>query len=85
LYDEQSRQKREEEYNKKESDLSQRAARQAWKKDHPNTTLKHYKTLYIHGMIDKLPWEDYSPGTYKQNEEQNENTLFQKIKSIKRE
>jgi hypothetical protein len=38
-------------------------------------------------MIDKLPWEDYTGEStgYKQNEEQNENTLFQKLKSRKSE
>lgn len=80
-------QDRENEYNKKINDATQKEQRQAWKKDNPNSTMKHYKTLYIHGMIDKLPWEDYvaKDVSYKQNEEQNSNTLFQKLKSMKSE
>lgn len=59
----------------------------AWKKDHPDATLKHYKTLYLLGQIDKLPWEGYaekskeqSMGGYKQNGEQSGSSLFNKIK-----
>lgn len=57
----------------------------AWKNDHPNETLKHYKTLYIKGHIDSLPWENYQSkdnytvNQYSQNSEQNEQTLFNKL------
>jgi len=58
----------------------------AWKKDHPEETLKQYKTLFITGQIDELPWNDYVNKTdtgYKQNGEQNDNTLFQRLKQRK--
>lgn len=54
----------------------------AWKQDHPNETIKHYKQLYIKGLIDSLPWENYQSTdnySYKQNSEQTENSLFNKI------
>ena len=34
-------------------------AKSRWKLEHPNISLKSFKTLYIEGKIDKLPWEDY--------------------------
>ena len=35
-----------------------KTAKEAWKAEHPNETLKEKKLLYIKGLIDKLPWED---------------------------
>jgi peptidoglycan hydrolase-like protein with peptidoglycan-binding domain len=35
------------------------AAKQKWKDENPNHTLKFYKRLYLEGKLDKLPWEDY--------------------------
>ena len=69
---------REQEYIEKDSKLD--TAKTAWKTDHPEETLKHYKNLYINGHIDKLPWEDYTQEGYTQNEEQNSDTLFNKLK-----
>ena len=69
---------REQEYNEKDSKLD--TAKTAWKTDHPEETLKYYKNLYINGHIDKLPWEDYTQEGYTQNEEQNSDTLFNKLK-----
>ena len=69
---------REQEYNEKDSKLD--TAKTAWKTAHPEETLKHYKNLYINGHIDKLPWEDYTEEGYTQNEEQNGDTLFNKLK-----
>lgn len=66
-----------EEYELKEKDVNFSNAKTAWKALHPEETLKHYKNLYIQGKIEKLPWESSS---YTQNEEQNENSLFNKIK-----
>jgi len=34
-------------------------AKSRWKLEHPNVSLKSFKTLYIEGKIDKLPWEEY--------------------------
>ena len=67
---------REAEYNEKELDTTFQSEKSAWKDAHPDQTLKMYKTLYIKGKIDKLPWEGY-----KQNEEQNENSLFNRIQN----
>lgn len=80
--DEQS--KRLEEYLKKDSTETSDSDKTAWKRDNPTSTLKHYKTLFLRGDIDQLPWEGYSnTGTYKQNEEQSENSIFNRIKSRK--
>jgi hypothetical protein len=64
-------------------------AKQRWKHDHPDATLKEYKLKYLHGIINKLPWEDYlkepqSPSPkedtgYIQNQEQNENSIWKRI------
>jgi hypothetical protein len=70
-------QRRTEEYEQKEQDINFSTAKTAWKSEHPEETLKHYKNLYIQGKIEKLPWETSS---YTQNEEQNENSLFNKLK-----
>jgi hypothetical protein len=65
------------------------AAKQRWKEDHPDATLKEYKTKYLHGIINKLPWEDYlieqevskieEEKGYIQNQEQNENSIWKRI------
>ena len=34
-----------------------KAAQTAWKKDHPDDTLKHQRTMFEQGKIDHLPWE----------------------------
>jgi hypothetical protein len=34
-------------------------AKQAWKADHPELSLKLFKELYLQGKLDRLPWEDY--------------------------
>jgi hypothetical protein len=67
---------REVEYDKKDDDQTYVDAKTAWKEDNPEETLKHYKNLYIHGKIDKLPWEK---DEYQQNAEQSEDSLFNKL------
>ena len=74
------------EYEAKEKNTEIQNSKTAWKQDHPEETLKYYKNLYIKGMIDSLPWEDYKSNDnynveegYKQNSEQDEKTLFNKI------
>lgn len=77
---------REAEYNLKEQDENFQLSKTAWKDAHPDQTLKHYKNLYVKGLIDSLPWEqtakednyNISEG-YQQNAEQSENTLFNKL------
>ncbi len=61
-------------------------AKQRWKDDHPDETLKDYKLKYLHGIINKLPWEDYvsepevpEQSGYIQNQEQNENSIWNRI------
>jgi uncharacterized Zn finger protein len=69
----------------KENDAEHVAARTKWKAENPDQTLKHYKNLYTKGVIDSLPWEEvadadkYNEG-YQQNGEQDESTLFNKLK-----
>jgi hypothetical protein len=67
---------REAEYQQKELDDEFHNDKEQWKADHPDQTLKKYKALFIKGKIDKLPWEGYV-----QNSEQNESSLWNKIKS----
>jgi hypothetical protein len=38
-----------------------KAAKTAWKHDHPNDSLKRHKKLYDRGLITQLPWESYLP------------------------
>lgn len=68
-----------ESWNKKWETLKE--AKHNWKELHPDETIKFYKTLYIKGKIDKLPWEDEK---YIQNSEQNENSLFKKIQDARK-
>jgi len=67
---------REVEYDKKDNDQTYVDAKTSWKEDNPEETLKHYKNLYIHGKIDKLPWEK---DEYQQNAEQSKDSLFNKL------
>ena len=52
-----------------------KVAKQAWKEDHPDQTIKQWKERYIHGRVDELPWIGYV-----QNSEQDENSIWNKIK-----
>jgi len=77
---------REQEYDRLESHESWRQAKNSWKEDNPDHTLKEYKKLYIKGKIDKLPWEDYiNPDNsgYVQNQEQSDNSIWQRIQNKK--
>ena len=81
---------RKQQWDIKELDTSLAAAKSRWKDEHPEETIKFYKLLYLKGKIDKLPWEDvkYQPtftnitveDGYIQNSEQNENTLFNRLR-----
>jgi len=48
---------REELYKEKEKDETFAKNKTEWKRANPDETLKHYKKLYTHGVIDSLPWE----------------------------
>ena len=100
---EESNQERErrEAYEEKEQDENFIIGKHAWKEENPNKTLKHYKNLYIKGLINQLPWEEpvsrdnyneeerikpdftevIEPEGYQQNGEQNESTLFNKLRN----
>ena len=71
------------ELEEKEKDVYQENAKQKWKLENPDQTVKFYKTLYIKGKIDVLPWEDpkYLATGYIQNAEQTESTLFNRLKN----
>ena len=65
-----------------------------WKIENPGEKVKTQKNLYVRGMISKLPWEDFEdelrakpdlteviePEGYVQNSEQNENSVWNRIK-----
>jgi hypothetical protein len=42
-----------------EATTSEAAAMTAWKRDHPDSSLKAQRKLLERGVIDHLPWEDY--------------------------
>ena len=71
---------RQEELDLKELEPTFQTQKNKWKEENPDQTLKLYKTLYIKGKIDKLPWEEDDSVGYTQNSEQNESTLFNKLK-----
>lgn len=78
---------RREQYEAKEQDAAFILGKTNWKEANPDKTLKHYKNLYIKGLIDQLPWEEqsqddnYKEEGYRQNGEQNERTLFNRLKN----
>ena len=78
--------KREADYELKEQDEIFQLNKATWKDANPNQTLKHYKHLYVKGLIDSLPWERTAEDDnynvqegYQQNAEQSESTLFNKL------
>ena len=62
-----------------EADASIAERKRQWKNDNPNENLKSWKTLYIQGRIDKLPWVPDEEG-YVQNSEQSDDTLWKRLK-----
>ena len=76
-----------------ESNPSWQKAKQAWKAENPNETLKHYKDKFLRGKIEVLPWEEYmdiensnqesieGKDDYIQNQEQSQNSLWNKIRN----
>jgi hypothetical protein len=65
-------------------------AKRMWKEAHPNEKIKNYKTMYLKGIISKLPWETYlnnpiskegnNTSGYIQNAEQDNNSIWNRIK-----
>ena len=49
---------RRQDYDEKHATDEWKTAKEQWKAEHPNETLKEKKLLYIKGLIDNLPWED---------------------------
>jgi hypothetical protein len=75
-------------YEAKEQDEAFVLGKTNWKEANPDKTLKHYKHLYIKGLIDHLPWEEQGQDDnytaeegYRQNGEQNDSTLFNRLKN----
>ena len=68
-------QERSDKLNELENELTWTEAKRAWKEQNPDQTVKFWKDLYIHGKVNNLPWEGYT-----QNAEQNENSLWNRIK-----
>ena len=75
----------EEQLNALDNDPEWKDAKQRWKDDHPNDTIKNYKTMYLKGIISKLPWESYltqkeDDNGYIQNAEQSQQSIWSRIK-----
>jgi len=75
----------EEELNLLDEQPEWKDAKQRWKEDHPNDTIKNYKVMYLKGIISKLPWESYLEPTqddkgYIQNAEQSQQSMWSRIK-----
>jgi len=81
------------ELEEKEADLEYKEAKRKWKLENPNQHVKDIKEQYILGEIESLPWTKDLTGyimkntegdqvkiSYVQNEEQNANSIWQKIK-----
>jgi hypothetical protein len=51
-----------------------------WKEQNPDRTIKEFKIAYENEKIDYLPWDPDFWG-YKQNDEQNENSIWNKIRN----
>ena len=62
-----------------EADASIAERKRLWKQANPDENLKSWKTLYIHGRIDKLPWVPDEEG-YVQNGEQSDDTIWKRLK-----
>lgn len=54
--------------------------KRVWKEQNPTRTLKEYKDAYEREKINHLPW-DPEHFEYKQNDEQNENSIWNKIRN----
>ena len=88
--------KRTQEVTKQEDDPQWTEAKRLWKAENPNQNVKDWKHAYITGRIEQLPWAKYVEDKsivqeesekliegYKQNEEQNSDSVWQKIRKDK--
>ncbi len=71
-----NRQRRIDELTAIENQDEIKLAKIQWKHDNPDLTIKVFKEAYINGEIDTLPWRGYV-----QNSEQNENSVWQRIRN----
>jgi len=55
-------------------------AKRKWKSENPNQNIKDWKHAYITGRLKELPWAQYVEKGYEQNSEQNENSVWKKIR-----
>ena len=78
------------ELEEKEKDNDYTAAKRQWKSQHPDQNIKFWKDQYINGKVERLPWDVQfiakdNKGKqftgYVQNNEQSENSVWQKIRS----
>jgi hypothetical protein len=69
-----------------EADHAEKAAMKRWKEENPNDSLKHQRRLFEMKIIDHLPWHDYlsAKPDYVQNEEQSTETIWQRLKNLKK-
>ena len=80
---------------KYEDDVEWAKAKRKWKKENPESNIKDWKQAYITGRIHELPWAQYveqeqrikpdlteviEPEGYKQNAEQSDNSVWNKIR-----
>ena len=80
---------------KYEYDAEWAKAKRKWKKENPESNIKDWKQAYITGRIHELPWAQYveqeqrikpdlteviEPEGYKQNAEQSDNSVWNKIR-----
>lgn len=80
---------------KYEDDAEWAKAKRKWKKENPESNIKDWKQAYITGRIHELPWAQYveqeqrikpdlteviEPEGYKQNAEQSDNSVWNKIR-----
>jgi hypothetical protein len=75
----QAEQTRREHIDALEADASIAERKREWKQANPDENLKSWKTLYIQGRIDKLPWVPDEDG-YVQNGEQSDDTIWKRLK-----
>lgn len=72
---------RRQEIDQLEDNVDWKEAKHQWKEANPEETLKEWKERYIQGEISELPWEEYvKQSSYKQNEEQTENSIWTRLK-----
>lgn len=69
--------KRQEKLDELEANPDIGTAKKSWKADHPDQNIKFWKDQYLKGKIEELPWENYQ---YKQNAEQSDTSLWQRIR-----